>query len=223
MSDVDAVGRPSGNDRHDETRSTMILPVKILIAFLALTGLLAIVGGIATTTFFFGGFFDVAADHPDPNIVNWALVQVRMASIRRRATERPPAGLLDDAAAVQAGALAYVRNGCTDCHGEPGVESAKFSEGLNPTPDLRKVVNHRTPEELFWVIKNGIKMTAMPSFGVDKPPMRNHTIWAIVAYLGKLSSVSDANFKAWNETPIGGNWVSGCGPGRTSGCGPGRE
>jgi len=201
----------------------MILPVKIFNVILALIGGLAIIGGIATTIFFFGGFFNVAANQPNPNIVNWALVQVRIASIRRRATDRPPARLLDDAAAVQAGALAYARNGCTNCHGEPGVESAKFSEGMNPPPDLRKVINDRTPEELFWVIKNGIKMTAMPSFGVDKPPVRNNTIWAIVAYLRKLSSVSDANFKAWNETPLGGYWVSGCGPGRDSGCGPGRE
>jgi hypothetical protein len=40
---------------------------------------------------------------------------------------------------VQAGALAYAANGCTNCHGQPGVEPAKFSEGLNPPPDLRKV------------------------------------------------------------------------------------
>jgi len=197
--------------------------VKIVYAILALTGLLAIVGSIGIGIYFFGGFFNVAANHPDPSIVNWALVQVRMASIRRRATDRPPAGLLDDAASIQAGALAYARNGCTNCHGEPGVESAKFSEGLNPPPDLRKVVNKRTPEVLFWVIRNGIKMTAMPSFGIDKPPVRNKTIWSIVAYLRKLSSVSDANFKAWNETPLGKYWVSGCGPGRAAGCGPGRE
>jgi hypothetical protein len=197
--------------------------MKILNLSLALIGLLAIVGGIGSAIFFFGGFFNIAADHPDPEIVNWALVKVRVASIARRATDRPPAGSLDDPAMVQAGALAYSENGCTNCHGEPGVESAKFSEGLNPPPDLRKVVNHRTPEQLFWVIKNGIKMTAMPSFGVDRPPVRNNKIWAIVAYLRKLSTVSDANFKAWNETPLGGHWVSDCGPGRASGCGPGRE
>ena len=49
-------------------------------------------------------------------------------------------------------------NGCINCHGEPGVQSAKFSEGLNPPPDLRKVITDRRPEELFWVIKNGIKI-----------------------------------------------------------------
>lgn len=197
--------------------------MKNVYAAFALIGLLVVIAGTGLATYFFGGFFNVGANHPDPNIVDWALVKVRVASVRRHATDRPPAELLDLAATVQTGALAYARNGCTNCHGEPGVESAKFSEGLNPPPDLRKVVNQRTPEELFWVIKNGIKMSAMPSFGIDEPPVRNSTIWAIVAYLRKLSSVSDANFKAWNETPVGGYWVSGCGPGRATGCGPGRE
>jgi len=53
----------------------MTLSMKIL-NFFALIGLLAILGGIGATTFFFGGFFNVAANHPDPDIVNWALVTV---------------------------------------------------------------------------------------------------------------------------------------------------
>ncbi|MDA3920622.1 MAG: cytochrome c [Salinisphaera sp.] len=201
----------------------MTFPMRTLHFSLAMLGLLTIVGGIFSAIFFFGGFYDVAANHPDPHIVDWALVHVRTASVTRHAIDRPPAGALDDPAMVQAGAVIYSRNGCTNCHGEPGVESAKFSEGLNPPPDLRKVVTNLTPEEMFWVIKNGIKMSAMPSFGVDKPPVTKKNIWAIVAYLKNLSNVSDPNFKAWNETPIGGHWVSGCGPGRGAGCGPGRK
>src|ERR1700680_1869741 len=60
---------------------------------LTLIGLLAILGGVGASAFFFGGFFNVAADHPDPGIVNWALIQVRQASIARHATDRPPAPL----------------------------------------------------------------------------------------------------------------------------------
>ena len=67
----------------------MTRSIKIL-NFLALIGLLVILGGIGTATFFFGGFFNVAANDPDPAIINWALVQVRKASITRRATDRPP-------------------------------------------------------------------------------------------------------------------------------------
>ena len=194
-----------------------------VLGFLAVIGALAILGSIGAAVFFFGGYFNVAASHPDAKVVNWALVKVRMASITRRATDQPPAGTLDDPATIQAGALAYSKNGCANCHGQPGVESATFSEGLNPPPDLRKVITERRPQELFWVIKNGIKMTAMPSFDMDKPPLRDKEIWTIVAFLTKLSSVSDKNFKAWNETPIGSRWVLGCDHGPATGCGPGRE
>lgn len=84
----------------------------------------------------------------DPNIVNWALIQVRQVSIARHVTDRPP-GSLDDPTSVRAGARAYFESGCTNCHGGPGVEPAKFSEGLNPRPTLKRVVDKLPPAELF--------------------------------------------------------------------------
>jgi hypothetical protein len=175
--------------RHD-------LPMKIL-KFLALVGLLAALGGIGAAVFFFDGFFSVAANHADPSIVNWALVHVREASIARHATDRPRRSL-DDPAMVWEGARAYSQRGCTNCHGGPGVEPADFSAGLNPPPNLKEVVNVLSPPELFWVIKNGIKMTGMPSFAATDPPMPDKEIWTIVAFLKKLPSVSDEDFKVWS-------------------------
>jgi mono/diheme cytochrome c family protein len=181
----------------------MTLPT-VTFKFLGLIGLRAIIVGIGATVFFFGGFFDVGADHPDPDIVNWALIQVRKASIARHATDRPPASL-EDPGLVRAGARAFFQEGCIDCHGGPGVKPAKFSEGLNPPPNLDRVINDLQPQEVFWIIKNGIKMTGMPSFGVDKAPVTNRTIWTIVAFVKKLPSVSDEDFKAWSAVPPGGN------------------
>ena len=54
------------------------------------------------------------------------------------------------------------------------------------------------PREIFWVVKNGIRMTGMPSFagaGVPDPE-----IWSMVAFLKKLPTVSDADFKAWSAS-----------------------
>ena len=165
---------------------------------LALVGVLAIVVGIAAAIFFFGGFYSVAATQPDSAPVAWALIHVREASIDRHATETPPTSL-DDAAAVHAGARAFAERGCVACHGGPGAHWAKFSEGLNPDPpDLKKVVEHTEPRELFWVIKNGIKMTGMPSFG--KAGVPDAEIWSIVAFLKKLPTVSDADFRAWSTS-----------------------
>ena len=172
---------------------------------LALIGVLAILGGLGVAGFFFGGFFSVAADDRDPNIVNWAIIQVREASIARHAADRPPASL-DDRDLVRAGARAYSELGCINCHGGPGVKPADFSEGLNPAPNLKKVIGKLLPQEVFWVIKNGIKMTGMPSFGAGKPsPAPDKEIWAVVAFLKNLQSVSDEDFKAWSAAPPGGH------------------
>ena len=163
--------------------------------FLAFIGFLAIVVAIAAAAFFFGGFYSVAGTADNPGAVDWALVNIRQASIARQATDTPP-GALDTPASVQAGAKAYSERGCTNCHGAPGVEWGKWSEGLRPDPpDLKEIVPHRQARELFWVVKNGINMTGMPSFklaGVDDPE-----IWDIVAFIRKLPTVTEQEFKSW--------------------------
>jgi mono/diheme cytochrome c family protein len=162
---------------------------------LALIGALAILVAIAAAVYFFGGFYSVAGTQEDPGVVKWALINVRMASINRHATDAPPIPI-DDPANVQAGARAFATRGCADCHGGPGVEWEKFSEGMHPDPpDLKDVVKERRPNELFWVIKNGINMTGMPSFGKIEVPDKE--IWTIVAFLKKLPNVSEADYKAW--------------------------
>jgi mono/diheme cytochrome c family protein len=166
--------------------------------FLALIGFLAVVGAIAAAVYFFGGFYSVAGTAEEPAFVKQVLINVRQASVSRQATERPPASL-DTPASVQAGAKAYSARGCTNCHGAPGVEWQKWSEGLRPDPpDLKEIVPDRQPRELFWVVQNGINMTGMPSFklaGVDDPE-----IWNIVAFLKKLPTVSEQDYKSWTAT-----------------------
>jgi mono/diheme cytochrome c family protein len=165
---------------------------------LAFIGALAIIVAIAAGAFFFGGFYTVAATQPDPAIVTWALVHVRQASIDRHAVETPPQPP-DNPALVRAGARAFAERGCVNCHGGPGAQWAKFSEGLSPAPpDLKEVVGEREARELFWVVKNGINMTGMPSFGAAGVP--DAEIWTIVAFLKKLPTVSDADFKAWSAS-----------------------
>lgn len=165
---------------------------------LAFIGVLAIVVVVAVAAFFFGGFYSVTATEEDSPPVAWALVHVRQASIDRHATDTPP-GSLDDPAMVKAGAHAFAERGCVNCHGGPGVSWAKFSEGLNPgPPDLKDVVGDLQPRELFWVVKNGIKMTGMPSFGAIG--VSDQEIWSITAFLKKLPTVSEADYKAWSTS-----------------------
>jgi mono/diheme cytochrome c family protein len=167
---------------------------------LAVIGALALIVAIAMGAYFLGGFYSVAATQDEPAFVKSILERTRMASITRHATIDPPVNLADDAN-VRGGARAFKSLGCTNCHGAPGVDWAKFSEGLKPDPpDLKDVVGDRTPQQLFWVVKNGINMTGMPSFA--KAGASDDDIWKVVAYLKKLPNVAEADFKSWTAADL---------------------
>ena len=165
----------------------------------AFIGFLAVIVGIAAAGYFLGGFYSISAVNADPAPVAWALTQVRNASIDRHATDTAPPEFTDPAT-VHAGAKAFAERGCVSCHGGPGADWAKFSEGLRPDPpDLKELADALAPREIFWVVKNGINMTGMPSFarvGVD-----DKEIWAITAFVKQLPKVSDEDFKAWSTAP----------------------
>ncbi len=168
--------------------------------FLAVIGALAIIVAIGAAVFFFGGFYSVAENEDNPAIVDWALASIRGASVAGHATETPPASL-DDSATVKAGARAYATIGCVNCHGgPPDANWAKWSEGLKPVPaDLKVKAKESTASQLFWAIKNGIKFTAMPSFGLAGAS--DEQIWSIVAFIKKLPTMSDEDYKVWTASP----------------------
>ncbi|HEY3623110.1 MAG TPA: cytochrome c [Roseiarcus sp.] len=168
--------------------------------FLALIGALAIIVVIAAAIYFFGGFYNVAETADNPAIVDWALASVRGASVVAHGTETAPANL-DDSATVKAGARVYSTIGCVNCHGgPPNANWAKWSEGLKPQPaDLKVMAKERTASQLFWAIKNGVKFTGMPSFGLAGAS--DQDIWSVVAFVKKSPSVSDDEYKAWTAPP----------------------
>jgi mono/diheme cytochrome c family protein len=168
--------------------------------FLALIGALAILAAIGAAVYFFGGFYNVAENENNPAIVDWALASVRGASVVAHAHDAAPANL-DDSETVKAGARTYSTIGCVNCHGgPPDANWAKWSEGLKPVPaDLKVMAKERTASQLFWAIKNGIKFTGMPSFGLAGAS--DDQIWQIVAFIKKSPSVSDDEYKTWTASP----------------------
>ena len=97
---------------------------------------------------------------------------------------------------IRAGARAYSQRGCISYHGAPGIKPAGFSEGLNPPPNLKKVIKELSPEQVFWVLQNGIRMSGMPSFGDGKTPLPPEGNWSIVAFIKKMDGLSPQDFKA---------------------------
>jgi mono/diheme cytochrome c family protein len=162
---------------------------------LAAIGLLAIVATVVAGVFFLGGYYDVSAQGEDSPIVKALLLEARTRAVRHFATDQPP-GDLASPERIRAGARAFSERGCINCHGGPGVNWAKFSEGLNPgPPDLKDVAADLKAQEVFWIVKHGIRMTGMPSFTAAGVP--DEDIWSIAAFVKALPKVSDADFQAW--------------------------
>jgi len=145
--------------------------------------------------FIYSGLFDVAASSPDVGAVRWVVKTVRERSVARRMkdVQVPP---LTDPAMIRSGFLHY-RENCATCHGAPGVEASEIGQGLSPyPPELATAAQDANPKELFWIVKNGIKMTGMPAFGVT------HTdpeIWSIVAFLLKMPKMTPQEYQAMVE------------------------
>jgi len=167
--------------------------------FLAFIGALSILGVIAVAAYLFAGFSDVAAgDRSRDNIFDHAIERIREASISRHADGLPPIPF-DDPLIIQAGARQFVQHNCDECHGAPGVQRKAFGRAMNPGPPGLQRMSANDPAHIFWIIKNGIRMTAMPSFG--RIGVSDNDIWRIVAFIKKFPTVSADQYKSWTASP----------------------
>ncbi len=148
----------------------------LLLTALAVLGIAAAVGMLRT------GVYNVAAteQHIEPT---YRLLEIGMrASVRQRANAiAVPA--IEDAATIASGYTLY-REHCVQCHGAPGVAPAPFALGLNPPPaNLAYTAREWPAQELYWVVKHGIRMTGMPAWDYR---MSESELWAVVAFLRRM-------------------------------------
>ena len=150
---------------------------KILVA-LAVGFVVLVVG------FLFSGIYNIGANDQHYPIVYRALETLRDRSIavRSKAIEVPD---LSDAALIRQGAGNYHAM-CTGCHLMPGMAESEMHNGLYPQPPnlTRERVD---PKRAFWVIKNGIKASGMPSWGKS---MEDRYLWGLVAFQQKLPELT---------------------------------
>ncbi|HEX4497296.1 MAG TPA: cytochrome c [Thermoanaerobaculia bacterium] len=165
--------------------------MKTLLTALAVVVVLVLAG----IGFIVSGVYDVSASVPDRGLIRWALVTTQEHSVRRAA-----AGIkgkiavpnLEDEKLIRTG-LVHYNEMCTTCHGAPGVKISEIGQGLNPDPPELSDAGRAAPEETFWVVKNGIKMTGMPSFGVTHT---DDEIWAIVAFVRRMGKLTPEQYQA---------------------------
>lgn len=156
---------------------------QIALEMLVLGFVLAIIAGAA---FIYTGAYDVAATHRHWPFTEWILDTARVRSIKFHAAgiQVPPG--LDDPAKLVIGVDHFAAH-CAVCHGGPGVPKGDIAQGLYPpAPDLAVTGTSYTDAELFWIIKNGIKMTGMPGWSQHS----DEEIWATVAFLKKLPGMT---------------------------------
>ena len=157
-------------------------------------GVLAL--AVAGAAFVFTGWFDVAASVPPGAFEKRFAGIARDRSVARRAPHATnPLG--KDPAAIRDGGE-HFKEMCVTCHGAPGVDASEIGDGLNPpAPDLTLTrIQARPDGELFWIVQTGIRMSGMPAFG---PTHKDREIWAIVAFLRHLPSLTPEEEKALAE------------------------
>ncbi|HSS47995.1 MAG TPA: cytochrome c [Thermoanaerobaculia bacterium] len=147
---------------------------------------------LAGIAFMYSGLYDVAASTPDNGLLKGILETTRDRSVEHRAEGiQPPK--LDDPQMIKTG-LVHYHEMCTTCHGAPGVKISDIGQGLNPyPPELAARRGGGDPREAFWIVKNGLKMTGMPAFGVTHT---DEEIWAIVAFLQKMPKLNPQEYQA---------------------------
>ena len=155
---------------------------------------------IGTWVFLQSGFFPIAAtSKPDP--LDEIAPQMRDKAIARHArsiTTLPGTGGPES---IRRG-LVHYRENCMPCHGAPDGSAAEFSAGLNPGPPPldEEHVQKRPDGELFWIVKNGIRMTGMPAFSLNH---KDDEIADIVRFVRHLPQLSDEEKALLAAPPIG--------------------
>jgi len=158
---------------------------------------------IATTIFIvFSGVFNVSALWDDPSLLRALLVETREASVKKHAQEIT-APELSAPGRIENGFRSY-REMCATCHTPPGKSNSPIAQGLNPPPPDLSVVNEHAmnDSEIFWVIKNGIRMTGMPAWG---PTHDDNEIWDIVAFVKALPNIGADAYRELDKKTLSGH------------------
>jgi len=144
---------------------------------------------VGVAAYVWSGAYDIGADDPHSRPVFTVLQTLRQRAIAVHSADVTVPDL-DDPELILKGAGQYAAM-CTGCHLSPARKESEIRPGLYPRPpDLSQV--RVDPRQAFWVIKHGIKMTAMPAWGTTHD---DATIWSMVAFLQKLPGLTPAQYK----------------------------
>jgi mono/diheme cytochrome c family protein len=153
----------------------------------------------------YAGWYDISATDQHLAPTYWLLETGMRRSVKQRAGNITVPELQH--AAKKERGLALYRSHCVQCHGAPGVAPEAFALGMTPmAANLAHTARQWPPEELFWVVKEGIKMTGMPAW---KHRMADDDIWAIVAFLQELPRLSPKDYRSRDTARVTASEAAG--------------
>lgn len=162
-----------------------------------ISGLL-LVAAIAAGYVIGTGIYNIAANEKHWPMTEKLIEWVRNNSIAARANalEVP---IMEETKYLAAGATHYDAM-CVICHLAPGKVPTELAQGLYPQAPVFH--QRKSPADTdaietqakayFWVIKNGIKLTAMPAWGLTHD---DKTIWAIAFFVQQLGDMSADQYR----------------------------
>jgi mono/diheme cytochrome c family protein len=163
---------------------TIGLTVASMLAVLA-------VGGAA---FVGSGIYNIGADDHHTKIVLTVIERLRERSIAARSNSIE-AHYVEDPARIAVGAQHYAAL-CVGCHLAPGVTQSEIRRGLYPHPPNLAQEELQQAQRAFWIIKHGIKMSAMPAWGKT---LDDAAIWDIVAFIRKLPDMTPETYQQLSQ------------------------
>jgi len=152
---------------------------------------------VGSFLFMYSGFYNLSATIPHMNATEFAIHMMKEKSIQTN-SKKIEVPNLDDKKLILSGYKGYDAM-CVTCHAAPGKSATVIADGLYPKPpelDNKEILEEWNDKEIFWIIKNGIKMTGMPAYG---PTHSDEDLWAIVAFLNQLPEMSEKEYKAMED------------------------
>jgi cytochrome c553 len=153
--------------------------------------ILAALGLLGGFLFAWSGLFNVGASTGHWAITDWFLHYAMRQSVATHsmAIDAPA---LADPALVHRGAGHYA-SGCAPCHGAPGQPRSAIALAMTPPPPfLPERIAEWQPNELFWIVRHGVKFTGMPAWAALE---RTDEVWAMVAFLLLLPDMRPEEYR----------------------------
>lgn len=129
------------------------------------------------------GFIDMTATGSSGPLDWWGNLNWRSSLMWRAPDQQIP-----ETATVTEG-LEHYQSSCLQCHGAPDVSPAEWAFEMHPMPPRLwgPSAEPFSDGELFYIVKNGVRMTGMPAFG---PEHDDADIWNIAAAVRQLDRLS---------------------------------